>query len=127
MLYVKPLTIPKNTSKAEPASVQLVCTAGKVTEVEILFPSGCMGLVGVRIRDFEHIVWPTNPDEWLIASGETVEWDEDYDLAGTPWTLTLEGYSDDDTYPWTIYFRFAVMEIGKAALVKSFWDWVRGW
>ena len=127
MLFVKPLTIPANTSSGVPASVSLVCTAGRVTEVEILFPPGCQGLVGVRVKEFEHIVWPTNPDEWLIANDETIAWDEDFDLSGLPWMLTIEGYNDDDTFPHTIYCRFAMMEARKLLLAGKFWDWVKGW
>lgn len=127
MLFVKPLTISANTASTSPFSEVLVCSPGKVIGVEMLFPPGCVGLVGVRVKEFERVIWPTNPDEWIIADGETVEWQEDHDMIGAPWALTLEGYNDDDTFDHTIYFRFAMLEVGKISLANKFWDWVRGW
>jgi hypothetical protein len=127
MLYVTSLTIPAQTPVASPASTTLVVTAGQITEVEILFPPGCKGLVGVRVKDFEHVIFPTNPDEWVISDDDTVDWNEDYLLAGAPWTLTLEGYNDDDTFSHTIYFRFAMMGLEKVSLLGKLFDWVKGW
>ncbi len=127
MLYATQLTIPANTTEANPATVDLGMVPSVIKEVQILFPTGCKGLVGVRVKDWEHIIFPNNEDSWIVADGETVDWYDDQPLAGNPNTLTLEGYNSDDTYPHTIYFRFATIEAEKASLSDKFWGWVKAW
>ena len=119
MIYTKELIIPANTLVTSPFSDTLGLVDGVVSEVNIMFPLGCKGLVGVRVYDFEHIVWPSNPDKWLVADGETIHWTDDYTLAGAPNTLTLEGYNNDDSYEHTVYFRFVVLETAKANILQK--------
>lgn len=119
MIYTKEITIPANTLVTSPYNDTLKVVDGVITEVNILFPSGCRGLVGVRIYDYKHIVWPSNPDAWIIADNETVEWMDDYTMAGLPNTLTLEGYNNDDSFEHTIYFRFVVIEPAKANVLQK--------
>ncbi len=119
MIYLHELTIPAQTSKASAVTAEVSVVEGVITEVNILFPLGCKGLVGVQVKDWQHIVWPTNPDLWLIADGETIHWSDDYELSGNPHTLTVRGYNEDDSYPHTIYFRFVVMEKERANLLQK--------
>ena len=119
MIYIKELDVPANTTIDNPCNVELGLVQGVITEVNILFPIGCRGLVGVRIYDFEHIVWPSNPDHWLIADGETIEWQDDYMMSGYPNVLRLEGYNLDDSYTHTVYFRFVALPLEKANILQK--------
>ena len=127
MIYVKELTIPANTAAEVPERASLALVDGIISEVNILFPPGCRGYVGVRVYDYEHIIYPSNPDHWLIADGETIKWSDDYELSGSPFELGLEGYNLDDSYAHTIYFRFVVIEAAKASVINKFTDWIKSW
>lgn len=127
MIYVTELTIPANTSVDIPMRISLSVVDGIISEVNVLFPDGCKGLVGVRVYDYEHIIYPSNPDHWLIADDETIIWSDDYTLSGAPFELGLEGYNLDDSYSHTIYFRFVVIEAAKANVINKFTDWIKSW
>ncbi len=103
MIFVKALTIPAGTAIIDAIESAIACTPGKVIEVEITFPAGCVGLVGVKVKDWEHVIWPSNPESWFIADGYTITWNEDYNLLGSPHILKVVGYNLDDTFPHTIY------------------------
>ncbi len=127
MLYVLEVTIPANTTRSNPLSVTLSVTAGKVTEIEILFPPKHGAFVGARIKDFEHVIFPTNPDEWIIADGVNVDWEENYDIQGAPFTLTFEAFNTDDTFEHTLYFRVVMLEAEKVGVMDKLAAWLKGW
>jgi len=127
VIYVEELTIPAQTTKEVCVRVPLPVVDGVISEVNVLFPDGCKGLVGVRIYDYEHIIYPSNPDHWLIADDEVIHWSDDYQMSGSPFELGLEGYNLDDSYEHTIYFRFVVIEASKASVMNKFTDWIKSW
>ena len=108
MFYEFALTVPANTAQAVPAELEMPLSPGTVVQVGVQFPRGCVGLVHVQVLDAEHQVWPTNLDGDIAAEGFTVSWPEDLDLADSPYTLTLRAWNDDDTFPHTVTFRFAL-------------------
>ena len=111
MLYEYALTIPANTAEASPATMDAPLAPGTVVRVDVQFPTGCVGLVHVQIWSGEHQVWPGNLDGDISAEGLVVSWPEDYDLEDEPFTLVLRGWNDDDTFPHTITFRFAIISL----------------
>jgi hypothetical protein len=113
MLFVEELTIPANTPITAPARVTIGLAPGTITEISVLFPPKKGVFVGVRLLRFERVQWPTNPDKWIIADGESVDWGEDYDLLDEPYELHLEAYNTDDTFAHTVYLRIAVLEVGR--------------
>jgi hypothetical protein len=113
MLFTDELTIPANTPATAPVRTTISLSPGTITEISVLFPPKKGAFVGVRILRFERVHWPTNPDKWIVADGETVDWDEDYDMDEEPFELHFEAYNTDDTFAHTVYFRVAVLESGR--------------
>ncbi|KKL52780.1 hypothetical protein LCGC14_2282060 [marine sediment metagenome] len=111
MFHEYALTIPANTAESAPATMDAPLAPGTVVRVEIQFPRGCVGLVHVQIWRSEHQVWPVNVEGDISGEGVPVAWPEDYDLDDEPYTVTLRGWNDDDTYPHTITFRFALLPL----------------
>lgn len=70
-----------------------------------------MGLVHVQVWREEHQVWPVNLDGNISAEGLVVSWPEDYDLDDEPFAFRLVGWSDDDSYPHVVTFRFALLPL----------------
>ncbi len=114
MYYEYTLTIPRNTTEAAPLELGVALAPGVVRLVHVQFPKGCVGLVHVQIWRSEHQVWPVNVEGNISAEGQTVSWPEDYELADDPLSFTLRGWNDDDTFPHTITFRFALLPLAAA-------------
>ncbi len=119
MLFEYPLTIPANTARTAPAELDVPLSPGTVARADVQFPRGCVGLVHVQVWREEHQVWPVNLDGDISAEGLVVSWPEDYDLDDEPFAFTLCGWNDDDTYPHTITFRFAILPLGAKAEARE--------
>lgn len=111
MLFEYPLTIPANTAEAAPTEDLVALAPGTISRVEVQFPRGCVGLVHVQVWRSEHQVWPTNVDGSIAGENTNIIWPEAYDLDDEPYDLTLRGWSDDDSFPHKITFRFAVLPL----------------
>lgn len=94
-------------------------TRGIVKRVEVVFPRGCAGLVGVRIFRGPVQVIPLNAPAWLDTDGETISINTEIDLSVNPYELEVRGYNLDDTYSHTIRFRFELELAGKALSVEN--------
>lgn len=111
MLFEYALTIPANTAQADAVELEAPLAPGIVSRVDIQFPRGCVGLVHVQVLKSEHQVWPVNLDGDISAEGLVVSWPEDYELDDDPLAFTLRGWNEDDTFPHTITFRFALLDL----------------
>ena len=113
MIYDFAIPVSANTTRNTAETTDLSLAPGTVQEVEILFPSGCAGLVHVTIRRGLHQVWPANADGSIIGDGDTVDWLEDYPMYDAPTTLQCVAWNEDDTYDHTISVRINL--VGTAA------------
>jgi hypothetical protein len=109
MFYDFPLSIPANTPSSFPVEDEVKLTYGVITHVEVEFPPGCAGLAYGRILHEGHQVWPTDPASWFRSDGRAIVWNERYELLEVPYTMVIQGYNDDDTFPHELIFRFEVL------------------
>ncbi len=116
MSYTESLTLPKNTTSENPMAVDVSIQPMIIDRMEITFPSGCVGLVGVRFKYQSRVIFPYNPDSWYKGNGQTVVFSPNIELKEVPLMLTVEGYNDDDTYQHTVYIVIDVEFKG------GFWD-----
>lgn len=110
MIYTFKLPLSPGTEAETPAVSQINLTVGVLKTIEIMYPAGCAGQVGVRIKERERVIFPSNPDEWFIDDDRVVRWSENYKILPQHVRFKLEGYNEDDTYTHTIYFRFNILE-----------------
>lgn len=121
MFYNFQLTIPPNTGKDEQISVLCPLTYGMIEKLDILFPPGPCGFVGVAVDRFNTQILPTNPDSWFISDSETITSIESIAIHDRPFEIVFRGYNLDDTYTHTIYLRILIrMEEEMAAGVSAF-------
>ena len=122
MAYTKSLTVPKDTSPTSPVPVNIPIQSMIVDRVEITFPSGCVGLVGVRFKYPSHVLFPYNSDDWFKGNGQTVIFTPNLELKERPLFITVEAYNIDDTYKHTVYividaeFKGGILDVWKAWL-----------
>ena len=109
MIYTKPITIDANTSESSPREDFINISTGVIHKVEVLFPPGCAGLVGVRIHQGGHQIYPTDT-EAFISDAETISFN-DYHIVQRGYTsLRILSYNTDTLYAHTIYLRFGVLK-----------------
>ena len=95
-------------TKLSPLRTEIKLGAGRIAKVDFHFPAGCGGLVGIRVLQGASQLWPLTSGEWIVSDDHTVTFSSDYLLDVRPYTLTIVGYSEDDTYPHTIYISMTV-------------------
>jgi len=109
MIYAYSLVVPANTPSLSPVTHELRLARGIISRVEIEFPPGCAGLVMARVLYRERQIYPTNPEGYFRADGYTISFDDDRLINSTPYHVKLVAWSEDDTFPHTISFRFLVV------------------
>ena len=103
MAYTERLVIPVNTTEASPASVAIPIIPITVKRVEITFPSGCVGLVGVWFEYQDRQIWPNNPEARYRGNDQAIHFSPGLELLEPPFLLTVLGINEDDTFPHTVY------------------------
>ncbi len=122
MSYTVSLEVPKETPSTDPVWVDIPIQPMIVDRVEITFPSGCVGLVGVRFKYQSRVLFPYNPDDWYKGNGQTVIFTPNLELKEKPLFITVEAYNIDDTYKHTVYividaeFKGGILDVWKAWL-----------
>lgn len=103
------VTVPAGTAKITPASFPLTWREGWPVFVEIKFPPGPSGLVGIQVLQSGARVIPKANNAFLITDNELVRWD----LEGYPYNAaySVRAYNTD-IYDHTIQFRWGLNEIG---------------
>ena len=119
MFYDFPITLDADGDKLSPISTECVITHGIVKRVEVLFPRGCIGLVGIAIDKSAHQVWPNNSGSYFISDGETIAFNEDYPVFDKPFMMIVRGYNTDTLYPHTVHVRFLIENVETGIKVIS--------
>lgn len=105
-------TIPANTPRGAPVELDISFAPGVVLVIEVVFPVGPSGLVGIALAQAHQPVLPRNKGAWWIGDGEAVKRDvTGYNDSGD-WQLV--GFNED-IIEHTVLVRFAVAEIALPA------------
>ncbi len=103
MSYSQRLTIPADTAESDPESVIIPVSTCVINRVELTFPSGCVGLVGVWFEYLDHQIWPTNTGGRYRGNGQTIRINPNFEIKEPPFEITMYGFNEDDTYQHIIY------------------------
>ena len=109
MFYTWNFTLPCGKSAASKTKHVLDLEKGTVVRCEVMFPSGCCGLVYVHINRILHQVYPKNPDYQYRGNGETIIASDEFELKEEPYQLEFYGWNTDDTYDHTITVRIQLV------------------
>lgn len=111
MLFSFDLTVPANTAEADALKLAITLPPGTIDQVEVVIPSGCVGLARTWATRGASQIWPTNPDAMFSGNGNPLLWAEDYDLDDAPFGFTLHAFNLDDTFPHTLTWRFSLRRL----------------
>jgi len=109
MLYQATITIPKNTTAANPTIVKMGIAKGIITKFMVRPRPGHSALAHLIIRHHEHQIAPSTELMELHGDNFPIDWEDYYESYQPPFELKLLGWNEDDTYPHTFDVFVAVL------------------
>ena len=108
MILTQSIEIPANTSPSNPIYELVFPTARYLQDVWALFPSGCLGLVGIRILDRGTQIIPQNG--WMFGNNQEFHFGVGRNLTGPPFQIRIEGHSLASDWVHTIRVRMEITQ-----------------
>jgi hypothetical protein len=108
VFYIFAISTPANTAETAKVKTVLQLTRGHISQIQVHFPSGHIGLTHIQLTRGLHQFYPTNPEANFSSSGEAIVFAEDFDLAVDPFQLEAYTWNTDDTYDHTITVRVLI-------------------
>lgn len=106
MIYSVSIDTDKNKYyKSSPKRTILKVTSGLVYKVEIDFPPGSAGLMGVCIFDGGYQVWPSSLGEWFTGDDIQIIFDDTYLKESAPYQFDVFTYNDDTEHGHLLNLR----------------------
>ena len=109
MQYTKDVTFSSSGSSTNQTSAIIKAARGVIHRIEIVFPSGCAGLVHVQLFTGGHPIAPTTFTQTYSGNGDVLEIPEFIELRKDFNIITIKGWNEDDTYDHKILFRIFVL------------------
>lgn len=102
MIYTASILTPKNTAEADAKITEIKITNGVITQVMIIFPTGCAGLVNIQFFMGGHQFVPSTEGQVIKADGVLITSPEFLVITDAPRIITVKTWNDDDTFPHTL-------------------------
>jgi hypothetical protein len=118
MIYSFTIATAITYSATSKLKTDLELTAGIIHQIDIVFPTGCAGLLYVAINHGLHQIWPTNPGEFFHTDGESISFKEFYELQPGSNVLSVYTYNLDDTYEHSVIIRLGIL---KPSEIQGVW------
>jgi len=109
VVYVATIETAASTQKSSPLATELKVSKGLIYKFELYFPPGPSGLVGVRVLQGSHQLYPYSIDEWFLGDREKIEFDDLMIIGNEQTILVIETYNLDDTYQHLIQLRLGIL------------------
>lgn len=102
MYYFVPLSLPANTLEANKIEEVLQVSPGLIDDIEVEFPSGCVGLVHCTISLHAYQIVPWNLTSSLSGDNRIIKVYPAISLIEEPLEIIIRGWNLDDTYTHTL-------------------------
>lgn len=109
MIYLANIATPANTAKTALKKTTIRVTKGLVYKVELYFPSGSAGLMGVAIFDGLFQCWPSSTGEYFIGEEQNISFDDLYLKESAPFEFQCYTYNEDDTHAHSVSVRLGLV------------------
>jgi len=109
MRYTASVTIPADTSEADPHEECLGICFGTISQVFVLFPPGHAGLTHLQIFYQTRQIFPTTPGESFSGDDTQYIFSEKWPVFEAPHELLLRAWNEDTEYEHTIYVQLSVL------------------
>jgi hypothetical protein len=117
LFFAWDISVTAGTAEATPKTQVLKLTSGVLTGVDVKFPSGCHGLVKVRLKHWESPLVPLSRGEWITGDDESVKAPMYFELPKGPYELKFEGASPSASFDHTVTVRVSILPRAVASMV----------
>jgi len=117
LFFAWDISVSAGTAEASPKTQTLKLTSGVITGVDVKFPSGCHGLVKVRLKHWESPLVPLSRGEWITGDDEAVRAPMYFELPKGPYELKFEAASPDASFDHTVTVRVSILPRAVASMV----------
>jgi hypothetical protein len=118
MVYVKTVTTSAATQQATPLESFIDVSRGLLYRAQVMFPPGCNGVVGVKVFEGGHQMFPASLDEWLIGSNETIDFEDLYFITIEKTRLRILTYNTSVFHSHITIVRLGV--VGRPEFIAHF-------
>lgn len=108
-MIVQSISIPKRTPSRTPLKTEIKPLVRVLRGIDILFPAGCLGAVGIRFLDWGSQFAPLG-NGWFSDNDKTITWRGSKILSGPPYIIQIEAYNHAMDYDHTLEVRFDVRQ-----------------
>lgn len=105
------VTVPAGTAIATPVRIRPTFDEGRVDRIEMRWPPGPSGLVGLRVGHSGQVIIPFDASTYLVTDDEVIGWDIENFPEAQAWFI--DGYNTD-VYNHTIQFRWLITDAAPA-------------
>jgi hypothetical protein len=126
MLFTGSEAVPANTVALSPVEYTIGLTKGTITRVQVYFPWGCAGLVGVQVLRYTWQLFPQSRGEWLIGNDAMWEDNGRYPLDTEPFEVLVRVYNLDDSYEHAPIVAVEISDAAVSAGLQQFLEVVGG-
>ena len=109
MLYSNHITVAASTTEANRVRTQFKINRGVIHRIWATFPPGCADLVNFRILHDEHPIIPSLKHQYVTGNNYTYVYHPFVPITVEPALITIETWSDDDTYSHKLHFQVSVI------------------
>lgn len=118
MIYSIDIKTLKDRFKTNLLRTPLIVTKGLVYKVELCFPCGSAGLMGVAIFDGSYSVWPSTIGEFFIGDNTTISFEDMYLKESAPYVFDIYTYNIDTKYAHNVQIRIG--QVSKDVFMARF-------
>ena len=109
MIYTANITTPANTAKTDPKVTTLSVTKGLVYRVEVFFPNGSQGLMGVAVKDGLFQLWPSTIGDYFICDDATIAFEDLLEKEAAPFEFQVVTYNEDELFEHFVAVRVGLV------------------
>lgn len=110
MIYTASIKTNANTSKEAAKQTNIKITNGVITQVMILFPAGCVGLVNVQLFMGGHQFVPSTQGQVIKGDNVLITSPEFLEINDAPRIITVKTWNEDTIYDHTIEIMITQLE-----------------
>ena len=115
MLFRYKISTPANTAETAKQKTTLKVAYGIVTQIDVQFPPGPVGLLHLHINNALHQVWPFNTGEDFASHNVNITFRDFIPVLVDPYEFQAYTWNTDDTLAHLLIIRIGILPVNVAA------------
>jgi len=117
-IYSGTLSVPAGTTSDSPATADVTVDEWVIVRFDVMFPSGCAGLVHAAVFYGSEQLAPRPTGASFIGNYETISWPESWRCPEKPCTVQFRGWAPSAIYDHNLQVRVVTLPSGDEELLS---------